>query len=100
MANRYNTLAPGTTGIKFTVTIVNHSPDNYDPSLFHADAQSGNAEAEQIFDSAGGLSGSPSTVLLPEREVTFPVGFSVTDPADLVMQIRPGFDYKDAIFVS
>jgi hypothetical protein len=99
-ANRYTTIAPGTSGLSFTVTIVNSSTAEYNPGMFHASAQSGNVEADQIFDSAGGLGGQPETVVLPTREVSFPIGFAVTNPADIVMQVSPGYSYKDSIFTS
>lgn len=86
--------------LAFTVTIVNGSDANYDPSLFYATVQSGNTEAEQIFDSANGLNGSPSTAVLPGRETTFKIGFGVADPADLVMEVAPGFEYDAAIFTT
>ena len=84
----------------FTVTIVNGGQANYDPNLFYASLQSGNVEADQVFDGESGLNGSPTTPVLPGRETTFKIGFGVSDPADLVMQVAPGFEYDGAIFTS
>ena len=85
--------------VVFDVTIVNGSDEAYEP-LVITTMQSGNTEAEQVFDSANGLGGPPSTTVLPGREVTFPVGFAVADPGDLVLEITPGFEYQPAIYVS
>lgn len=88
------------TFLKFDITIVNDSDENYDPSMFYDTLQSGNAEAESVFDSDSGLSGSPSTTLLSGREVAFSVGYGVMDPGDLVMEVAPGFEYESTVWVS
>ncbi|UZJ23750.1 hypothetical protein RHODO2019_11085 [Rhodococcus antarcticus] len=90
----------GGAAVIFDITVVNGTKANYDPTLFNATLQSGNAEAPALFDSANGVNGSPQTAVLPGRETTFKLAFSVTNPADLVMQLRPGFEYKPAIFTS
>lgn len=84
----------------FTVTVVNGSEVNYDPTLFFNTLQSGNAEAEAIFDSDNGLSLPPQTALLPGREATFNIGFGVADPNDLVMEVTPGFEYDSVIYTN
>jgi hypothetical protein len=86
--------------VVFTVTIVNRTGKNYDPSLFLMTVQSGNQEAETVYDFANGIGGSPSTILLPGRESTFKLAFGVSDPTDLVVQAMPGFSYGKAIFTS
>lgn len=86
--------------VSFTVTIVNGSPDNYDPVLFTASLQSGNAEAEKVYDSANGVGSAPTTTVLPSRESQFTIAFEVTDPTDLVLQVSPGLEYRDAIFTN
>jgi len=82
-----------------TVRIVNGTSENWDPSLFYATLQSGNQEASQVYDS-GQLGDSPSTSLLPGREVQFQIAFGVNDPADLVLEVAPDFTYKNVIFHS
>ena len=37
---------------------------------------------------------------LSDRDATFAVGFGVADPADVVLEISPGFDYDSALFAS
>lgn len=86
--------------VAFDVTIVNGTADNYEPAMFNATMQSGNVESSQVFDSEQGMNGSPSTVLLPGREAVFRMAFGAADPADLVLQVTPGFEYDAAIFTS
>jgi len=87
--------------IAFDITVVNKTGANYDVSCDSLSMQSGNAEAEQIFDSENGLEGSPSTALLDGRESKFRVGFTVSDPTDLVLQYSScDFDAEPAFFVS
>jgi hypothetical protein len=86
--------------IKMEFTVVNGSKEPFDPVGFYVTVQSGNVEAKQVFDSGGGMAGSPSTKILPGREAKFSLAFGVTDPKDLVVQVRPGFKYNDAIWTS
>ncbi|MDV7991606.1 hypothetical protein [Rhodococcus sp. IEGM 1374] len=95
-----STSNPGGQFVAFTVTIVNGSPNNYDPALFSASLQSGNTEADQVYDTANDVGGAPSTAVLPSRESQFTIAFEVTDPADLVLQVSPGFEYRDAFFTN
>lgn len=88
----------GDQAVTFTITIVNESPDNYDPALFTTNLQSGNREASKIYDSANNVGSTPTVVILPGREAEFQVAYSVIDPTDLVMEVSPGFEYRDAIF--
>lgn len=89
------------TAMRFTVIIVNHTGTNFDPSGFSATLQSGNREAEQIYDSGAGI-GRPDTKLLDGREVEFDIAFGVSDPSDLVLEVSPDWDFDraSAIFVS
>lgn len=89
---------PGDQAVVFDITIVNGSPQNYDPVMFMTNLQSGNREASQIYDSADNIGETPTTVVLPGREAEFQVAYSVTDPTDLVMEVSPGLEYRDAIF--
>lgn len=86
--------------VQFTVKIVNKTGNSFDPSLLYASIQSGNTEGEQIFDSAKGMEGAPSTTVLDGRESTFPIAFGVQDPTDLVLEINTGDWERDStIFV-
>jgi len=85
--------------VKIEIVVVNGSTTVYDPSAFSISAQSANVEAQKVYDSAQ-MGGSPSTKVLPGREVKFSVAFGVADPKDLVVQVRPGFEYRDALWTS
>lgn len=85
--------------VRFSVTITNGTPENYDGYVFMT-ATSGGAAAEQIFDTTSGLSGPPSGVILPGQTITFETGFNVVDPASIVLSVAPGFAYEDAIFTN
>jgi len=86
--------------VVFEITVVNGTAANYDPATFSASLQSGSTEGDQVYDSANGVGGTPSTTLLPGRESVFRMAFGATDPGDLVMEVTPGFEYTSAIFTS
>ncbi|KQQ06182.1 MULTISPECIES: DUF4190 domain-containing protein [unclassified Rathayibacter] len=88
--------------VVFTLTIQNGSGQNLDPFTY-ADVSSGGVEASRIFDTdgvAGDISTSPSTVILPGGSVTWKEAYSLADPASIVMQLSPSFDYQDAVFTN
>jgi len=84
--------------VKIEIVVVNGATTIYDPSAITVSAQSANVEAKKVYDSDMGS--SPSTKVLPGREVKFSVAFGVADPKDLVVQVRPGFEYRDALWTS
>lgn len=86
--------------VVFDITVTNGSQANYDPALFSASLQSGSTEAAMVFDSANNIGGTPTTTVLPGRDVVFRIAFGVTDPSDLVMEVAPGYEYEAAIFTS
>jgi hypothetical protein len=87
--------------IKMTFTVTNGTSKPFDPVVFYATMQSGNTEAEQVFDSQAKMGMSPNTPVLPGREVTWVTGWGVSDPNDLVMSVAPGpFEYDKIIFTS
>ena len=86
--------------LQYTITIVNKTGATYDPALFHVTAQSGDTEANQIFDSSSDLGGAPSTKILNGRQSTFKVGFGVANPKDVVMEVSPGFEYDSVLYTS
>lgn len=83
--------------VRFTVTIVNGTAENYEGRFFTT-VQSTNIEGDQVFDT--GLEGPPSTTVLPGREAQFDIGYGVADPADIVMEVRAGFEYESVIYVN
>jgi hypothetical protein len=86
--------------VAFDITVTNGTQANYDPAMFTATMQSGSTEGQQVFDSANGIGGTPTTTLLPGRESQFRMAFGATDPNDLVLEVAPGFEYESAIFTS
>lgn len=85
----------------FTLTITNNSDANLQPSTYSR-VSSGGVEASRIFDSGGAVdvSSSPSTVILPGGTVTWNEAYSVADPASMIFQIAPSYDYEDSIFTN
>ena len=83
--------------VAFTVTITNGSTENVEPAAY-ASVSSGGVEGSQIFDSA--LSTSPTTVLLPGQTVTWVEAYSIADPASIVFQISPSFEYDSTVFTN
>jgi hypothetical protein len=98
--SEYSAVEGAAAHMAFTVTVVNGSASPFDLTMFTASAQSGNTEAEEVFDSSNGFSGSPSTKLLPGRESVFKVGFGVSTPDDIVLQVSPSFEHTEVLFTS
>jgi len=86
--------------LKFDVTIVNGTDANFEPGVVYITAASANTEASNVFDSEQNIGISPSTTLLPGREVAYSIAFGVADPADIVMEVTPGFEYEPVIFTT
>lgn len=84
--------------ILFEATIVNGTDEPFDPDMFSASAQSGNVEADSVFDGSAGLDGAPYTTLLPGRETTFKYGFGVMDPKDIVLEVSVDWERPDIIW--
>ncbi len=87
-----------TSGLSFTITIVNGTGAKYDPSMGYITAQMGNTEAEEIFDTENGYEGSPMTTVLPGRETTYKVAYAGSDTKNLVLEFAPDFDRGSLIF--
>lgn len=87
-----------TQGLAFTITVVNGTGAKYDPSMGTMTVQSGNTEAEEIFDTENGYEGSPMTTVLPGREATYKSAFVGTDTKNLVLEFSPDFDRGSLIF--
>jgi hypothetical protein len=83
--------------VVFDVTVVNGTAANWEP-IFTTTAQSGNIEAEQIYDSENDVNGGLDTTLLPGREAVFKIGYSVANPADIVLEVSPDFEHENVIY--
>jgi len=86
--------------VVFSVTVQNDSTANFDPALVFTSVSSGGTEADAVYDVEQGVQGSPSTTVPAGQSVTWQEAFSVADPAQVVFEIAPGFDYDDAVFTS
>lgn len=92
----------GQTHLAFTITLTNGTNEAIDPYTYET-VSSGGSEASSIFDMdnpIGDVGGSPMTSLLPGKSVSWIVGYSVADPADLVFEASPGFEYEEVIFTN
>ena len=69
-------------------------------TAFCIEVQSGNTEADQVFDSENDVGGGPSTKLLNGREAKFKIAFTVANPKDLVMEVRPSFEHESVLFTN
>lgn len=83
--------------VKFDVIIVNGTESNYDASLTYATLQSADTESTEVFDTDGGIDGSPMTKVLPGRQTKYSIAFGVNDPKDLVMEFSTGDFERDSI---
>jgi hypothetical protein len=80
--------------LRYTITVVNKSTERLDLGLTYITVQSNNNEAEQVFDSANELEGSPSTKLLKGRESEWDVAFGLANSNDVVMEIALQDDFE------
>lgn len=82
----------------FTITVVNDSDAALDVAGAYPTVQSSNVEAEEVYDDD--YSGAPETAVLPGREATWTVAFATSDPSDLVFQMAPTWEHREAIFTN
>jgi hypothetical protein len=73
--------------VKFTVTVVNKSKKPIDLGLTYISVQSDHKEADHVFDFPTGLQGPPDAKVPKGKESQFHVGFGVTDPKDMIMEV-------------
>lgn len=84
--------------VAMTVTLVNGTGKTWDPTMFHLSGQSGDQDADQVFDTAKGVGDSPDTKLLAGRQAKWKVAFAVKNTADLVLEVEPDFDHDSVIY--
>jgi hypothetical protein len=88
--------------VSMTVTLTNGSDKNIEATGTSLSATADGAVADQVFDSAKGIDGSPTSTILPGKSVTYTVAFGLPskDPVDLQVDVRPsfGYGYQPAIF--
>ena len=86
--------------VKFHVIIKNGTKKRFDPSSFSTTAATGDRDAEQVFDSANGVSGGPESKILPGRSKNFDIGYGIDRGKDFVLEVAPGYDYEAALYAS
>jgi hypothetical protein len=96
--SKFAVSSPAASYLGFTISVFNNSDEPYDPVLFRATAQSGTTEASTVFDPDNNFNDSPSTSVLPGRTSTFLMGYGVSDPSDVVMEVSPGVEYRSVLF--
>jgi hypothetical protein len=75
-----------------TVTIDNASSEAISQPAFVAQATSGGQAASAVFDE-GNVNDVPGTTILPGQKLTYPIAFSVADPANLT--VTYGLDWDN-----
>jgi hypothetical protein len=88
--------------VSLTVTLTNGSDKNVDAMGTTLAVTANDNAADQVFDSAKGIGGSPTSTVLPGKSITYTVAFKLPTKAraDLQVEVRPsfGFGYQPAIF--
>jgi hypothetical protein len=88
--------------VSVTVTLTNGSDKNIRASGTILNATANGERADQIYDSAKGVGGSPDSTILPGKSVKYTValGLPSKDAVDLQVELQPsfGFGYQSAIF--
>lgn len=80
------------------MTIVSGTGERFDPAVFHAGMQPGNAEVEGILDFAENLRGASITIIVPKRVSLFQLAFAVAGRKDLVSELSPSFKHESPVF--
>lgn len=87
--------------VLLTVTIVNGTTENFDPTLAYPSVSSAGVEGDDIIDSDAGLNLAPQTAVPAGQTITWQVAFSVADAAQMVLEISPSpFDYESVVYTS
>jgi hypothetical protein len=98
--SEYSDTSEQAADITVSITVENGTGANFDPSLVYSSVSSGGVEGDRVFDSAQKVGLSPSTAVPAGQSVSWLEGYSVADPDQLVLQIAPGYDYEDVVFVN
>ena len=88
--------------VSLTVTLTNESAKNVEAAGTTMAVTANGTAADQVFDTAKGIGGSPTSTVLPGKSITYTVAFGLptTARADLQVEVRPSFGigYQPAIF--
>lgn len=94
--------APGKALSIYTVTIVNGGKEPLKPTAFPTvNFGPEGVSAEQVYDSAQGLSDSFDNTILPGKRATVKYAFDMpVNAKDVIFSITPDFGHSDAIFTN
>ncbi|MGW3668096.1 hypothetical protein [Streptomyces sp. NPDC005141] len=87
--------------MRFSITVANGGSQIMDASLLSVQCQYGSAgrEGHEIFDSAAGLDGTPSTHVRAGRSITAEFGCELPrNESYIQIEVRPSFESGTAIF--
>lgn len=86
----------------FEISIVNGTPENFDPALFMADVNYGatGAAASRVFDTAAGIGNSFQGVILPGKQQTVKFAYAIpaADLGDVQMTLSPSIMHTETTF--
>lgn len=92
----------GQPAIYVTLTLTNGSSEPLEPTPY-PQVLSGMAQASPIFDVGGSLGDSmtiPTMTLQPGQTIQWNAAYSIKDPADITLEVSPGFEYNNISFTN
>lgn len=91
--------APDSEVVVFDVTIINGTSQDVNAAVLVSMYSGSSNASDEYLDPEAGLTGPPNTTLPPGEETTFSVGYEVTEPGDLTLEVWPEYWYWPAYFV-
>jgi hypothetical protein len=82
---------------RFTIIVVNHTGEIWNPSQLHVRLTSGFQPAVQIYDADLRVVARPERRVPDARSVRFAVGYWVPDLRHLTLEFEPGFGYARSV---
>jgi hypothetical protein len=89
----------GPTYVKVVVRVLNGSETPYQPLLSFRVLRPG-AKSPTIFLTDARTAGFPESNIAPGDDLAFTIGFEVTNPTGLVLEVAPGVAYPPATFAA
>lgn len=86
--------------VKFHVAVTNRRSTVYQPGMLSIAGTSGTTQAEQIFDSGGGIVTPMGANLLPGETLEWDVAFGVANPSDITLSVTPDIGGTTVIYES
>lgn len=102
LPTEYASGADQTHQVVFNFVLTNGSTQPFEPMAYPT-ISSGGVEATKILDfdnAAGDINFSPSTAILPGQTISWVEAYSISDPANITVDIAPSFAYDTAIFTN